>query len=101
VERSRGFAQTRSTCSTTRPGRRPPGEREQFSSGLLFLNGTAKVDYAAFRLPLYLPITATKPGRSLEVWGEVRPAAFAKHDTGLRSRSRSSSSPPPAARGRR
>jgi hypothetical protein len=61
-----------------------PGHPDEssFSSGLLFQNGTAKVDYAAFRLPIYLPVTATKPGRSLEVWGDLRPAAFAKHDAG-------------------
>jgi hypothetical protein len=53
-----------------------------FSSGLLFGNGTAKAGYAAFRLPLYLPVTSTKPGRRLDVWGDVRPAGFAKHDTG-------------------
>jgi hypothetical protein len=53
-----------------------------FSSGLVFLNGTAKADYAAFQLPLYLPSTSTQAGRSLEVWGQVRPAPFAQRDTG-------------------
>ena len=54
-----------------------------FSSGLLFLNGRKKEDYAAFELPLYLPRTSTRRGRSLEVWGQVRPAPFAQRDTGL------------------
>jgi len=54
-----------------------------FSSGLLFSNGTAKVDYAAFQLPLYLPVTSTQTGGSLVVWGQARPAPFAKRDTGL------------------
>jgi hypothetical protein len=53
-----------------------------FSSGLMFLGGTAKADYAAFRLPIYLPITATARGHPLEVWGEVRPDASARHDSG-------------------
>lgn len=53
-----------------------------FSSGLLFLSGTPKPGYAAFRLPLYLPVTAAHSGRSLTVWGFVRPAAYAAHDTG-------------------
>jgi hypothetical protein len=54
-----------------------------FSSGLLYLNGTPKADYDAFVLPLYLPTTTTGSGRSLQVWGQVRPAPFAKKDTGL------------------
>jgi len=54
-----------------------------FSSGLLFPNGTAKVDYAAFQLPLYLPSTSAQAGQSLEVWGQVRPGPYAQHDTGL------------------
>jgi hypothetical protein len=53
-----------------------------FSSGLLFAGGTPKPGYAAFRLPLFLPVTSTRSGRSLEVWGEVRPAAYARKDTG-------------------
>ena len=54
-----------------------------FSSGLLFLNGTPKADYSAFELPLYLPSTSTGSGRSLQVWGQVRPAPYAERDTGL------------------
>ncbi|HWF34063.1 MAG TPA: hypothetical protein VG295_01790 [Solirubrobacteraceae bacterium] len=53
-----------------------------FSSGLLFLNGTPKPTYAAFRLPLYLPVTSTRRGRALGVWGYVRPARYAERDTG-------------------
>jgi hypothetical protein len=48
-----------------------------FSSGLLFSNGTVKPTYAAYRLPLYLPATSAPRGRSLEVWGCVRPARYA------------------------
>jgi hypothetical protein len=54
-----------------------------FSSGLEFLNGIGKVDYAAFQLPLYLPSTSASSGHSLEVWGQVRPGPYAKDDTGL------------------
>jgi hypothetical protein len=53
-----------------------------FSSGLLFLSGTPKADYSAFELPLYLPSTSSS-GHTLEVWGQVRPAPYAKKDTGL------------------
>ena len=48
-----------------------------FASGLLFSNGKPKPAYAAYRLPLYLPITASRRGRSLEVWGCVRPSRYA------------------------
>ena len=48
-----------------------------FSSGLLFSNGKAKPAYAAYRLPLFLPVTQARRGRSLEVWGCVRPARYA------------------------
>jgi hypothetical protein len=54
-----------------------------FSSGLLFLDGAAKADYAAFELPLYLPTTTARPGQSLVVWGQARPAPYASRDTGL------------------
>ena len=67
----------------------PPGHvisESDFSSGLMTVNGIAKPGYSAFRLPIYLPVTSTRPGRSLEVWGDVRPAAFAKHDTGSSQR---------------
>jgi hypothetical protein len=50
----------------------PPGGN--FASGLLFSSGGAKPGYYAYRLPLYLPFTSTRKGRSLEVWGDVRPA---------------------------
>jgi hypothetical protein len=53
-----------------------------FASGLIFANGTPKADYAAFRLPIYLPLTSTRRGHPLEVWGRVRQAVFAQRDTG-------------------
>ncbi len=53
-----------------------------FDTGLLNPNGTQKPGYAAYRMPLYLPSTSTRKGRKLEVWGDVRPASYAKLDTG-------------------
>jgi hypothetical protein len=52
-----------------------------FASGLLTSRGVAKPAYAAYRLPLYLPVTSSRVGSSLEVWGDARPAPFAKLDT--------------------
>jgi hypothetical protein len=51
-----------------------------FATGLLFYNGTPKPTYDAYRLPLYLPVTRTTRGQSLEVWGCVRPAHYASID---------------------
>jgi hypothetical protein len=53
-----------------------------FASGLLTWTGVQKATYYAWRLPLYLPVTTTNPGHSLEVWGCVRPATFGVLDTG-------------------
>jgi hypothetical protein len=53
--------------------------RGLFSTALRFPNGAEKPSYAAFRMPLYLPVTETKAGDPLEVWGCVRPA----HDAQL------------------
>jgi hypothetical protein len=61
-----------------------PGQPEPagFASGLLFSNGRPKPAYAAYRLPLYLPVTTARRGRALEVWGCVRPARYAILDAG-------------------
>jgi hypothetical protein len=53
-----------------------------FTSGLLYVNGKPKPGYAAYRLPLFLPVTQARHGRSLEVWGCVRPARYAILDAG-------------------
>lgn len=53
-----------------------------FASGLLTWTGMQKATYYAWRLPLYLPVTKTRRGHSLEVWGCVRPAPFGVLDTG-------------------
>jgi hypothetical protein len=36
--------------------------------------------YYAYRMPIFLPYTRARPGQSLEVWGDVRPAPFAVAD---------------------
>jgi hypothetical protein len=48
-----------------------------YASGLITYGGTRKPTYDAYRLPLYLPVTRTTRGRSLEVWGCARPAHVA------------------------
>ena len=59
-----------------------PGRYTGWSSGLETYSGRAKPTYDAWRLPLFLPVTSTGHGHSLEVWGCVRPAAYAILDTG-------------------
>jgi hypothetical protein len=53
-----------------------------FASGLEFYGGVHKPSFDAYRLPLYLPITSTRPGEALEVWGAARPARYAAIDSG-------------------
>jgi hypothetical protein len=54
-----------------------------YASGLLtFGRHVRKPTYAAWRLPLYMPVTTAGRGRRLEVWGCARPAHFAQGDTG-------------------
>ncbi|MGI8414382.1 MAG: hypothetical protein ACR2LV_11545 [Solirubrobacteraceae bacterium] len=55
------------------PQGRGPGA---YSSGLERADGSHKPGYDAYRLPLYLPVTSTRRGHSLEVWGDARPAHF-------------------------
>src|ERR1700720_4483981 len=47
---------------------------DNFPSALEFKNGQHKALYDAFRLPVFLPSSSTRRGRSLEVWGCARPA---------------------------
>jgi hypothetical protein len=53
-----------------------------YASGLFNYNGTPKATYNAWRLPLYLPVTSTRHGHSVRVWGCIRPAHYAILDTG-------------------
>jgi hypothetical protein len=52
-----------------------------FATGLIFSNGIPKASFAAYRMPIFLPVTRAGPGKSLEVWGAVRPAHYASLDT--------------------
>jgi hypothetical protein len=45
-----------------------------FETGLEFGGGKAKPSFAAFRMPIYLPVQTVKRGAPLRVWGMVRPA---------------------------
>ena len=45
-----------------------------FASGLMFVNGTEKPSFYAYRLPVWIPNVSARRGHSLEVWGCVRPA---------------------------
>jgi hypothetical protein len=48
----------------------------RFPSAIEDSHGRRLATYDAFRLPLYMPVTRGRRGRSLEVWGDVRPAKY-------------------------
>ncbi len=48
-----------------------------FATGLEFFGGRPKPGFAAYRMPLYLPIERRAGSTPLEVWGAVRPARYA------------------------
>ncbi len=52
-----------------------------FATGLIFHSGVPKATFAAYRMPIFLPVTSTGPSNPLEVWGAVRPAHYASLDT--------------------
>ena len=55
----------------------PPGGGSpisSFASGLEFADGKAKPAFTAYRLPIWMPSVRARHGRTLEVWGCVRPA---------------------------
>lgn len=54
----------------------PPATNVGFSSGLFFSDGKPKATLAAYRLPVYLPVTNVRRGHAVEVWGNARPAHF-------------------------
>ena len=62
-----------------------------FASGLEFNNRKPKPSFDAFRMPLYLPTTSTRKGKSIEVWGGARPAHFAAGRQSVAIQFRSSS----------
>jgi hypothetical protein len=51
-----------------------PSTPDGFTTGLKSYAGKPKVTLAAYRMPLYLPVSSTAKGHPLVVWGEVRPA---------------------------
>jgi hypothetical protein len=53
-----------------------------FDTGLENPDGSHKPGYDAYRMPLFLPTTTTRAGHKIEIWGGVRPAGYARHDTG-------------------
>jgi hypothetical protein len=50
-----------------------------FQTGIEFQNGKPKPSYAAYRIPIWMGWQ--HPGRSVAVWGEVRPANHATRQT--------------------
>lgn len=65
------------------PNPRQAPEFGGFASGLIFYGGIRKPAYDAYRLPLFLPTTTARSSRQgLEVWGCLRPAHYARLDTG-------------------
>jgi hypothetical protein len=52
----------------------PGSSVSAFATGLVFANGTQKPSFGAYRLPLWMPRVSGSGGKSLEVWGAVRPA---------------------------
>ncbi|MGH2866945.1 MAG: hypothetical protein ACRDNK_05170 [Solirubrobacteraceae bacterium] len=60
----------------------PQGGHPGFASGLLTSSGQPKATFYAYRMPLYLPRTTLRRGRTAEVWGAVRPAPFMALDSG-------------------
>lgn len=51
-----------------------------YASGLEFPDGTPKPSFAAYRLPLFLPVTRFARASAVEVWGDARPAPFMRRD---------------------
>jgi hypothetical protein len=54
----------------------------RFETGLFDSGGRPKPAMAAYRMPLFMPVTSVRRPRRLRVWGAVRPAGFAALDTG-------------------
>jgi hypothetical protein len=61
----------------------PTGE---FQPGLQYSDGTPKATLAAYRMPLWLPVTSAAAHTPLEVWGCARPAPYWARVTGSAQR---------------
>jgi hypothetical protein len=53
-----------------------------FDTGLENPGGSHKPGFDAYRVPVWLPTTNTRAGHRVEIWGGVRPAGYARMDTG-------------------
>jgi hypothetical protein len=56
----------------------PVGSRSYwstFQTGLIDLSGHRKPAYAAYQMPLYLPVARVRRGQRVTVWGMLRPAS--------------------------
>jgi hypothetical protein len=60
----------------------PTSSGSNFVTGLEFANGVKKPSFAAFRMPIFLPVTKGRHGQRLEVWGCVRPSHYVDADGG-------------------
>jgi hypothetical protein len=49
-----------------------------FPNGLRFADGRPKATFFAYRLPIFMPVTAARAGQRLEVWGCARPVRYAQ-----------------------
>jgi hypothetical protein len=58
-----------------------PSSTYPFATGLRTATGKPKPTFAAYRMPLYLPVSSTAKGHPLVVWGQVRPAPNARDAT--------------------
>jgi hypothetical protein len=52
-----------------------------YAFGLLSAAGQPKPGFYAFRMPIWLPVRTGSPGAALDVWGDVRAAGLAAHQT--------------------
>jgi len=59
-----------------------PSSGSSFVTALESSNGTPKATYDAYRMPVWLPVTSFSSGQPVEVWGCVRPARYARIDSG-------------------
>jgi hypothetical protein len=59
-----------------------PPTHAPFATGLRTATGKEKPSFAAYRMPLYLPVSKGSKGTPLLVWGQVRPAPAARRSSG-------------------
>ncbi|MGI8573089.1 MAG: hypothetical protein ACR2L9_10770 [Solirubrobacteraceae bacterium] len=59
-----------------------PNAKSTFVTGLYYATGAPKPSFFAYRMPIFLPTSSAPSGHELDVWGCVRPARFARLQTG-------------------